>query len=76
MCVPMQNVAFRSRRSHASVATTERYIHHTLAELSKAAAVLESGGVFDPLSDPKVGGGFAASEEAADKASVEGSSVH
>lgn len=40
---------------HASVVTTERYIHHTLAELSKAAAVLESGGVFDPSSDPKVG---------------------
>lgn len=40
---------------HASVVTTERYIHHTLAELSKAAAVLESGGVFDPLSDPKIG---------------------
>src|SRR5688572_27876564 len=39
---------------HASVVTMERYIHHTLAELSKAAAVLESG-VFDPLSDPKVG---------------------
>lgn len=41
---------------HASVVTTERYIHHTLAELSTAAALLESGGVFDPLSDPKVGG--------------------
>jgi hypothetical protein len=40
---------------HASVVTIERYIHHTLAELSKAAAVLESGGVFDPSSDPKVG---------------------
>jgi integrase len=40
---------------HASVVTTERYIHHTLAELSKAAAVLESGGVFDPTSEPKVG---------------------
>ncbi len=40
---------------HASVVTTERYIHHTLAELSKAAAVLESGGVFDPSSEPKVG---------------------
>jgi integrase len=40
---------------HASVVTTERYIHHTLAELSKAAAVLESGGVFDPNSTPKVG---------------------
>jgi len=40
---------------HASVITTERYIHHTLAELSKAAAVLESGGVFDPNSTPKVG---------------------
>jgi integrase len=40
---------------HASVVTTERYIHHTLAELSKAAAVLESGGVFDPTSDPKLG---------------------
>jgi len=39
---------------HASVVTTERYIHHTLAELSKAAAVLESGGVFDPTSEPKV----------------------
>lgn len=40
---------------HASVVTTERYIHHTLAELSKAAAVLERGKVFDALSDPKVG---------------------
>jgi hypothetical protein len=40
---------------HESVITTERYIHHTLAELSKAAAVLERGGVFDALSDPKVG---------------------
>jgi len=40
---------------HASVVTTERYIHHTLAELSKAAAALERGGVFDALSDPKVG---------------------
>jgi hypothetical protein len=40
---------------HASVVTTERYIHHTVAELSKAAAVLESGGVFDPTSGPKVG---------------------
>src|SRR5262249_49794869 len=40
---------------HASVVTTERYIHHTLAELSKAAAVLERGGVFDTTSDPKVG---------------------
>ena len=40
---------------HASVVTTERYIHHTLAEPSKAAAVLERGGVFDALSDPKVG---------------------
>jgi integrase len=38
---------------HASVVTTERYIHHTLAELSKAAAVLESGGVFDPAAEPK-----------------------
>jgi hypothetical protein len=40
---------------HASVVTTERYIHHTLAELSKAAAVLEGGGVFDPHAGPKVG---------------------
>jgi integrase len=40
---------------HASVVTTERYIHHTLAELSKAAAVLESGSVFDPTSEPRVG---------------------
>jgi hypothetical protein len=40
---------------HASVVTTERYIHHTLAELSKATAVLENGRVFDALSDPKVG---------------------
>ena len=38
---------------HASVVTTERYIHHTLAELSKAAAGTESGGVFDPTSEPK-----------------------
>lgn len=40
---------------HASVVTTERYIHHTSAELSKAAAVLESGGVFDSTSSPIVG---------------------
>jgi integrase len=40
---------------HASVVTTERYIHHTLAELSKAAAVLERGEVFDPSSEPRVG---------------------
>lgn len=57
---------------HASVVTTERYIHHTLAELSKAAAVLESGGVFDPTSEPKVGKAIpatrgVASTEAADK---------
>jgi hypothetical protein len=31
------------------------YIHHMLAELSKAAAVLERGGVFDSTSEPKVG---------------------
>ena len=46
---------------HASVVTTERYIHHTLAELSKAAAVLESGGVFDPTGEPKVAKTFAQS---------------
>ena len=40
---------------HASVVTTERYIHHTLAELAKAAAVLEDGGVFDPNMEPTVG---------------------
>jgi integrase len=40
---------------HASVVTTERYIHHTLAELAKAAAVLESGGIFDPRRGPVVG---------------------
>jgi integrase len=40
---------------HASVVTTERYIHHTLAELSKAAAVLERGGAFDATSHPKAG---------------------
>jgi integrase len=40
---------------HASVVTTERYIHHTLAELAKAAAVLEDGGVFDPTVEPTVG---------------------
>lgn len=39
---------------HSSIVTTERYIHHTLAELSKAAAVLEAGGTFDPSSAPKV----------------------
>lgn len=43
----------QSLRGHASIVTTERYIHHTLAELLKAAAVLESGGVFDPTSEPK-----------------------
>lgn len=40
---------------HASVVTTERYIHHTLAELAKATAVLEGGGVFDPRRAPVVG---------------------
>lgn len=40
---------------HASIVTTERYIHHTLAELAKAAAVLEDGGVFDPDVAPMVG---------------------
>jgi integrase len=40
---------------HASVVTTERYIHHTLAELAKAAAVLEGGGVFDPDAEPRPG---------------------
>jgi hypothetical protein len=40
---------------HASVVTTERYIHHTLAELAKAAAVLEGGGVFDPRVEPRPG---------------------
>lgn len=39
---------------HASVVTTERYIHHTLAE-PEAAAVLEGGGVFDPAMEPTVG---------------------
>ena len=43
---------------HASVVTTERYIHHTLAELAKAAAVLEDGGVFDPNIEPTVGKGI------------------
>ena len=38
-----------------SVVATERYIHHTLAELAKAAAVLEDGGVFDPDVEPRVG---------------------
>lgn len=40
---------------HASVVTTERYIHHTLADLAKAAAVLEDGGIFDPDLAPVVG---------------------
>jgi integrase len=40
---------------HASVVTTERYIHHTLAELAKAAAVLEGGGIFDPEAGPTAG---------------------
>ncbi len=40
---------------HASVVTTERYIHHTLADLAKAAAVLESGGLFDPTNEPRIG---------------------
>jgi integrase len=39
---------------HASVVTTERYIHHTLADLAKAAAVLETGKTFDPTSEPTV----------------------
>ena len=39
---------------HASVVTTERYVHHTVAELAKAAVVLESGAVFDAESGPKV----------------------
>jgi hypothetical protein len=43
---------------HASIVTTERYIHHTLAELAKAAAVLEDGGVFDPTMKPTVGKGI------------------
>jgi hypothetical protein len=42
---------------HASIVTTERYIHHTLAELAKAAAVLEDGGVFDASAAPTVGKG-------------------
>jgi len=46
--------------SHASVVTTERYIHHTLADLAKAAAVLEDGGVFDPTREPTVGGSISA----------------
>jgi integrase len=40
---------------HASVVTTERYIHHTIAELYKAAALLESGGTFDPTAEAAVG---------------------
>jgi hypothetical protein len=40
---------------HASVVTTERYVHHTLEELHKAAVVLESGGVFDAEAAPAVG---------------------
>lgn len=43
---------------HASIVTTERYIHHTLAELAKAAAVLEEGAVFDPTLEPMVGKGI------------------
>lgn len=44
--------------ANASIVTTERYIHHTLAELAKAAAVLEDGGVFDPSTAPTVGKGI------------------
>jgi integrase len=40
---------------HASVVTTERYVHHTLADLAKAAAVLEGGGVFDSRREPVIG---------------------
>lgn len=40
---------------HASIVTTELYIHHTLAGLAKAAAVLEDGGGFDPNMKPTVG---------------------
>ena len=61
---------------HASVVTTERYIHHTLAELSKAAAVLESGGVFDPLSDPKVGQPPSATSQQRKRSSGDEPSVH
>jgi hypothetical protein len=43
---------------HASVVTTERYIHHTLADLAKAAAVLDDGGVFDANMEPTVGKGI------------------
>jgi integrase len=39
---------------HASITTTMRYVHHTLDELTKAAAVLETGGVFDPTVGPRV----------------------
>jgi hypothetical protein len=39
---------------HASITTTQRYIHHTLAELSAATTVLETGATFDPISAPRV----------------------
>lgn len=39
---------------HASVVTTERYVHHTVAELAKSTAVLESGAVFDAEAAPTV----------------------
>jgi integrase len=61
---------------HSSVVTTERYIHHTLAELSKAAAVLESGGVFDPISDPKIGRPVSPTAQSTAKRSQEESDVH
>jgi integrase len=51
--VPITKIQFLL--GHASVVTTERYIHHTLAELAKAAAVLETGGVFDPSRQPTAG---------------------
>lgn len=41
--VPIAKIQYLS--GHASIVTTERYIHHTLAELAKAAAGLEDGGV-------------------------------
>ena len=53
---------------HASVVTTERYIHHTLAELAKAAAVLEDGGVFDANMEPTVGKGILPVSHRAEKA--------
>jgi integrase len=56
---------------HASVVTTERYVHHTVAELAKSAVVLETGAVFDAETEPKVAASAIQGEK---KQSVKGAS--